>query len=203
MANNVDFGINIWQINDTAKAKLQSLLDVVEENKSEYDGEGVFADLLGVSEDDRDDNDWNSDNVGAKWCNLTDWDAEYEPITISGYSAGSAPTEGFENLLKTLQESDDKIIASITYKDEYLNFAGAYVYHGSELYDGLEWESDEIIEEGIELIDDLSSDDYSDQEWSNEEAEEIWDEARDDIVDELQQTLVDREVELLQKQLNK
>ena len=146
--------------------------------------------------------DWNSNNVGAKWCNLSDWDAEYEPFTMSGYSAGSAPTTGLANLLKNLEKSDDKIIASITFKDEYLNFAGAYIYHGSEVYDGLDWESDEIIEEGIKLIDGLSSDDYSDQEWSNKESKEIWDEAKVEIVDGLQNSLVDREVENLQKQLS-
>ena len=202
MANNVDFGIIIWQINDIAKAKLQSLLDSVSANKSEFDGEGIFADLLGAGEDDRDDIDWNSNNVGAKWCNLSDWDAECEPFTISGYSAGSAPTKGLENLLENLEKSDDKIIASITFKDEYFNFAGAYIYLGSEVYDGLDWESDEIIEEGIKLIDGLSSDDYSDQEWSNTESKEIWDEAKVEVVDGLQNTLVDREVENLQKQLS-
>ena len=65
--------------------------------------------------------DWYCTNIGAKWCNVEDWD-EYG--TFSGYSAWCAPIEMAEYLVTFIGQWDEDVTAYMTYEDEFRNFIG-------------------------------------------------------------------------------
>ena len=171
MANHVSFSINFHKINDAAKAKLDQLYKQVDDNK-QVDGEGTFNDLLQATEKQAEDWDWRIENVGSKWCNLTDWDND----SIHGYSAWDAPVEGLQRLLNILSVEDPNMVTTFTYEDEMPNFIGAYVYEGNDLIDGAQDDSDEITDWVIAMSEDLDASDWDAEEceWSSEEKQEIY-----------------------------
>ena len=188
MANHVSFSINFHKINDAAKAKLDQLYKQVDTNV-QVDGEGTFNDLLQATENQSNDWEWRIENVGSKWCNLTDWDND----GIHGYSAWDAPVEGLQNLLNILSVEDPKMITTFTYEDEMPNFIGAYVYESNEMIDGAQDDSDEIRGTVIYLSEDLTHDDYDEDEceWSSQEKEDIFYDELWEAVNQRQQELID------------
>lgn len=64
--------------------------------------------------------DWYCSNVGAKWCNIEDWDGDY----FNGYSAWCAPIEMVEYLVTFIGQWDEDVTAYMTYEDEFRNFIG-------------------------------------------------------------------------------
>jgi len=188
MANHVSFSINFHKINDAAKAKLDQLYKQVDTNV-QVDGEGTFKDLLQATENQSNDWDWQIENVGTKWCNLTDWDND----SIHGYSAWDAPVEGLQRLLNILSVEDPNMITTFTYEDEMPNFIGAYVYEGNDLIDGAQDDSDEIRGTVIYLSEDLTHDDYDEDEceWSSQEKEDIFYDELWEAVNQRQQELID------------
>jgi len=171
MANHVSFSISFHKINEAAKAKLDQLYKQVDDNK-QVDGEGTFNDLLQATEKQAEDWDWRIENVGSKWCNLTDWDDS----GIHGYSAWDAPVEGLQRLLNILSVEDPNMVTTFTYEDEMPNFIGAYVYEGNDLIDGAQDDSDEITDWVIAMSEDLDASDWDAEEceWSSEEKQEIY-----------------------------
>lgn len=64
--------------------------------------------------------DWYCNNVGAKWCNIEDW--EYN---VTGYSAWCTPAVMVQNMCIWLSTKyDRKVSAIMTYEDEFRNFFG-------------------------------------------------------------------------------
>lgn len=134
----------------------------------------VYEDA-GVSKDDVRQYSWTIENLGPKWCYITDFDED----GCQGYSAWSARTR-IELDSCTDGEVDPKMITEFTYEDEGPNFFGAYVYEGEEVVDGAEWDWDELItlvikdnselegkynEEDQEFIDDKSQDLFYEVMW--------------------------------------
>jgi len=64
--------------------------------------------------------DWYVNNIGAKWCNLEDWNDDY----FSGYSAWSPPIGMVEHIVAYLGQWDEDATAYMTYEDEFRNFVG-------------------------------------------------------------------------------
>jgi hypothetical protein len=116
--------------------------------------------------------DWHVNNIGAKWCNLEDYDEDF----LTGYSAWSPPVEMVSNLAIFLKTN-----LTMTYEDENRCFIGiAWVDENGEedveeLEDGdLQWELAQAM--GLdELPDDFDWDDeqkdldgQSGQEWTDD-----------------------------------
>jgi len=88
--------------------------------------------------------DWYVNNIGAKWCNIEDWDGYY----FNGYSAWSPPIQMVEHLITYLGQWDEEATAYMTYEDEFRNFVGVAdfgINSEGECYHVLEeLDSDEI-----------------------------------------------------------
>jgi hypothetical protein len=96
----------------------RELLDI---DKLKFMPEGTY-DKDGWLEDS-----WNYyvNNVGAKWCNVEEVEAEY----FSGYSAWSAPIQFVQYLHEYLYDHHDKNHSiKMTYEDEFRNFIGIAHY---------------------------------------------------------------------------
>ena len=129
--------------------------------KVEYDEDGYLKDSW----------NWYVDNVGAKWCNVDDFDSRM----LTGYSAWSAPTEMAWNLVYHLSKTfGTPVTAKMTYEDEFRNFIGVdewetvaeedgdwAVYHDENYLDG-----EEINSECREFFGEAFDDD--DFEWHEE-----------------------------------
>ena len=146
MANHVSFGITFNRMNDAAKEKLKELVGRMDNDA--YDGEMWFGDMWVDGKDGSPTNDdvrqysWTTENVGPKWCYIESADED----GMYGYSAWSWPEDGLSWLLEQLAEVDPNVVTTVTYEDEAPNFYGAYVYKGTEMYDGCEWEYEELLE---------------------------------------------------------
>ena len=187
MANHVYFSINVeglteeqweclfkseererphWDENEPP-VKFKELVEVHEQPfmsnvAREYDEDGWIKDSYS----------WYCNEVGAKWCNIDDW----EHPMVTGYSAWSTPYQMVINMLEYASNRFNvELSAKMTYEDEFRNFigvdhfetyecggAGNYdVAHDENSIDGGELNA--ILEE--ELGCDLSDDDF---EWFEE-----------------------------------
>ena len=113
---------------------------------------------------------WYCREVGAKWCNIDEWD--YGMIT--GYSAWSTPYQMVCHMLEYASKRFGlELSARMTYEDEFRNFIGRdffetyhtdegfYCSHSEESIDGSEL--NELLEENLGC--EVSSDDF---EWFEE-----------------------------------
>ena len=138
MANHVTTNVRFEKLNDAGKAKLQELFARLGE-KQEVD----FALLWGLSEEITNDWEWQSENVGPKWCFFEERDDD----SFRLLSAWSFPQAGIEWLFDQIGEVDPDFLASIFYEDEMPNFFGVYIYNKEGMIDGCEWGEDGEIEE--------------------------------------------------------
>ena len=177
MANHVNFNIRFAKVNDEAKEVWKKLTGrLVKENYEYWMGDMWVYEDAGVSKDDVRQYSWTTENLGPKWCYITDFDED----GCQGYSAWSPPEQGLNWILAQMAEVDPKMITEFTYEDEGPNFFGAYVYEGEEMVDGAEWDWDELItlvikdnselegkynEEDQEFIDDESQDLFYEVMW--------------------------------------
>jgi hypothetical protein len=177
MANHVNFNIRFAEVNDEAKEVWKKLTGrLVKENYEYWMGDMWVYEDAGVSKDDVRQYSWTIENLGPKWCYITDFDED----GCQGYSAWSAPEQGLNWILAQMAKVDPKMITEFTYEDEGPNFFGAYVYEGEEVVDGAEWDWDELItlvikdnselegkynEEDQEFIDDESQDLFYEVMW--------------------------------------
>jgi hypothetical protein len=193
MANHVTSNINFYEINDAAKAKVKELFTRLRTEGSHqwfgdlFVGEEVNEEGGVLTYEQSEKYSWTTSFVGPKWCYIEDYDDGEYSVYINTESAWSPPTDGLERLLDILVEYDPNIIATITYTDEGLGFAGWYVYQGNEVVDGLEDDYDEIMS----AI--LSDDDYNhlaehwdwdESDWKTDEDGEMseeTEEARDEM----------------------
>ena len=88
--------------------------------------------------------DWYVNNIGAKWCNIENWDE----ASFSGYSAWSPPVAMVEHIVNFMAQWDEDATAYMTYEDEFRNFIGIADFglnSEGECYSGYEeMDSDEI-----------------------------------------------------------
>ena len=167
MANNVYSRITFREINEDAVNKLKELFDRCEEQEW---GRRWFADMFvegDVTYDNVKQYEWTCEHIGPKWCYIEDHSFESDDVFLQTESAWSPPEQGMIKLLEILTEIDPNIVTTLTYEDEMPNFIGAYVYKGTEIVDGAEDDSNEIVEYVLD---------------GNPELREHWDEDTDDWV---------------------
>ena len=172
MANNVNFSINFFSINKDAKKLLDELF-----NRIRKDGEyswfyDIFVDGENLTYEDASQYSWSYENIGPKWSYLDDWNED----SIVGTSAWSAPDAGLKKLVNLLYEVDPNLSISMSYEDEVPLLAGFQVYSGNKLIASNHWDEDEIRVMVTEELDELSMDDWSedDFEWIDESKEDIF-----------------------------
>lgn len=192
MANNVNFWIEFYEINDEAKDRLQQLFQNAE---IQSDGEISFSELIkqDVPREEK-DYEWNINNVGPKWCHIEE---HYDNI-IQGSSAWVEPVVGLNKLLEDLTTYDPNMITVISYDDEASNFIGTWVYEGNEVVDGEDLDWSDVVQQIIEDYDEFGVDDYDFEsgEWIDEETQQsFWDvqwEWISDKHDELRTTIISK-----------
>ncbi len=138
MANHVNTHVRFEKINDAGLAKLQELYSRIRDEK----GYEWFSDIWGLDKEITDKYDWNCENVGPKWCYFEDRGEDY----FNTISAWSYPQEGLIWLVKQIAEVDPDVLAYVTYEDEMPNFFGCWFINKDGLYDGCEWDDEEIAE---------------------------------------------------------
>ncbi len=136
MANHVNTWVKFERLNDAGKAKLQELYSRVRTN----DDRPWFGDMWGLEPEICETYDWNCENVGPKWCYFEDRDEDCFQTT----SAWVYPEQGITWLIEQLAEVDPDVLAYVTYEDEMPNFFGCWFVNKDGLYDGYEWDDEEI-----------------------------------------------------------
>jgi hypothetical protein len=164
MANHVNTWVKFERLNDAGKAKLQELYARVRT----IDGERPwFSDMWGLDPTVSDTYEWNCDNVGPKWCYFEDREEDCFQTT----SAWSYPEQGILWLIEQLAEVDPDVLAYVTYEDEMPNFFGCWFFNKEGIYDGQEWDEEEMREmmkESVFELAELNEEEDSDRYW------EIW-----------------------------
>ena len=186
MANHVYFNISVegldeeqWATlfkSETVKRKnwddeeyeIEELLEVHEQPfmsavERTYDDEGWIENSYS----------WYCDNIGAKWCNIEEWENHGY---ITGYSAWSTPYEMVNNLMEFASNKyRTELSAKMTYEDEFRNFIGVdyfesykdedekvyYCSHTEEYVDGNDL--NRVVEEHFDC--DVTDEDF---EWWDE-----------------------------------
>lgn len=144
MANHVYFTITIDGVDESEWEHLfkeeeitykdyndeeQTRIDLVELHDQPF-YEGVGEKIIGENGWLENGYNWYCDNVGAKWCNIEDWNSGY----IYGYSAWSQPTMLAENIVRFLSEKYDREFqAKMTFEDEFRNFVGIEYFDSFKL----------------------------------------------------------------------
>ena len=88
------------------------------------------------------------DAIGAKWCNIYDYD---DGNTISFESAWHTPSDLLQRICEEITKADPEVIISYTSEDECSNWVSSGVYADGELYDEETIQSDEFLDLGIKL----------------------------------------------------
>jgi hypothetical protein len=174
MANNVNTHVRFVRLNDAGKAKLQELYSRVRTNTYEW-----FSDMFGLDPEVTDKYDWNCENVGPKWCYFEEREEDF----FTTISAWSYPEKGLMWLMEELGKVDPDVLAYVTYEDEMPNFFGCWFFESDGIYDGQEWDSEEIEEmmrEAYPELRELNEEEQSDQYW------DIWSENIWELVAEKQ-----------------
>ena len=198
MANHVHYSVTFHQINEDAKAKLLELYSRVRTDGNYRWFSDIFVDGEELTYEESEKYSWTTEHIGPKWCYFEDFDED----GFNGEAAWSAPSEGLVKLLEILEEYDPNIITSMTYEDEMPNFVGADVYWGSEMYDGIEDEWEEIIEYVISQSETLTEESYdSDEgEWVDEESEDTFRDEMWECINDRMWEFVTENVEYVKEQ---
>ena len=166
MANHVYFSLNVEGVSEEEWEHLfkteevtypdymdetitRTRLDLVElHDQPFYDGVGEK--IVGENGWLENGYDWYCTNVGAKWCNIDDWE---HPV-LNGYSAWSQPTYLAENIVLYLSQTYDREFeAKMTFEDEFRNFIGVEYFDSYKVDE--EWAvgvSEEIVD-GSQITD--------------------------------------------------
>ena len=189
MANHVYFNVTLTG-NEEAHKGWSSAMELTSVERELYDGtKYVSNELLDIDKlkfmpegtYDKDgwlEDSWNYyvDNVGAKWCNVEEVEADY----FSGYSAWSPPIQFVQYLHEYLYDHHDKKHSiKMTYEDEFRNFIGvAHYSDGVNTWE--EIESADLTEELRKVFGDVvDNEDFWDSEYeqgdpSQELDEIVW-----------------------------
>ena len=161
MANHVNTHIKFERLNEAGVAKLNELYSRI--RKSDEHTEW-FADLWGLDQEVSNSYNWMLENVGPKWCYFEDRSDDYIQLT----SAWSYPEQGISWLIEQLAEVDPNVLAYVTYEDEMPNFFGCWFFDANGVYDGQEWDDEEIQEmmkDSVPELSKLNEEEDSDQYW--------------------------------------
>ena len=172
MANHVNTHVRFEKINEAGLAKLQELYSRIR-SKNNYEW---FSDLWGIDKSLSDQYDWNVDHVGTKWCHFEDRGEDYFNVI----SAWTYPEQGLIWLIEQIAAVDPDVLAYVTYEDEVPNFFGCWFINKEGLYDGYEWDEEEVHQAIKEAIPELNEETDSEKYW------EIWGENIWDVVSEKQ-----------------
>lgn len=168
MANHVNTYIQFEKLNEAGVAKLNDLYSRIRKDENTE----WFGDLWGLDQEVSNQYNWMLENVGPKWCYFEDRGDDFINLT----SAWSYPDQGILWLMEQLGEVDPNVLAYVTYEDEMPNFFGCYFYNKDGLYDGCEWDDEEIQEmmkEAVPELAELNEEEQSDEYW-NLWSDNIW-----------------------------
>jgi hypothetical protein len=113
--------------------------------------------------DEEDWYNWYCNNVGAKWCNIEEWEGSYMNLGC----AWSPCREFVEKLTIHLAKTDPNVQVRHQYEDEFRNFIGVVVFEGVDGADILFEELDDA--ELTELFKEESPEfDLEVEEWTDE-----------------------------------
>ena len=193
MANHVSTYVRFEKLNDAGLERLNNL--VSERVRGEEDGEGWFPDLFvdgtDVTYDMVEEYSWTTDNVGAKWCHIENYDTFDGSFSLN--SAWATPEAGLEKLMEMLGEVDPDLVAYVSYIDEMPNFVGANVMTKDGVEEYEEWTYDELRDIMLERVEGLKEEYDSETEEFTEEGNDMFWEHQYEIVEELQNTFLDEE----------
>ena len=139
MANHVNTSVRFEKLNDAGRAKLQELYSRIRTGGQTYQW---FSDIFGLDKELSDTYQWNTENIGPKWCYFEDRGEDY----FNTISAWSYPEYGLSWLFDQIAEADPEFLATVFYEDEMPNFFGVYLFNKDGMIDGCEWDEDEITE---------------------------------------------------------
>lgn len=174
MANHVNTYVRFEKINEAGLAKLQELYSRIRSDGQNYEW---FSDMWGLDKETTDKYDWNCDNVGPKWCYFEERGEDFFQTT----SAWSYPEKGIIWVVEQIAAVDPDVLAYVTYEDEMPNFFGCWFVNKDGLYDGYEWDDEELVEVIKESVIELA-----DYEEDSEEYMELWNENIWEVVSEKQ-----------------
>ena len=175
MANHVNTHVRFEKLNEAGLAKLQELYSRIRtDNNYEW-----FSDMWGLDKETTDKYDWNCENVGPKWCYFEDRGEDYFNTT----SAWSYPEQGLVWLVEQIAEVDPDVLAYVTYEDEMPNFFGCWFINKDGLYDGYEWDDEEVTEAVKEAVPELAE---LNEETDSEQYWDLWNENIWEVVAEKQ-----------------
>ena len=196
MANYVNFSINFISINSEAKQLLDELFTRIRKDGEHSWFYDIFVDGENLTYEDASQYSWSYENIGPKWSYLDDWSED----SIFGTSAWSAPDAGLKKLVNLLYEVDPNLSISMSYEDEVPLLAGFQVYSGNKLIASNHWDEDEIRVLVTEELDELSMDDWSedDFEWIDESKEDIFQNNVSEIISET----IESKIEVINKNLS-
>lgn len=186
MANHVSTYVTFERISPEGVAKLKELYARIRPTTKERSYEW-FGDLWvdgaegSPTYEETDKYVWTTEHIGPKWCYFE----EYGDDSFNTTSAWSYPQEGLEWLVQELGKVDSKLLVSVKYDDEGLNFAGCAVFDADGLYECNEWDYDEIVEEAVESnpeLRELKSAADEDEEQEDEDVQQEFQDALQDVV---------------------
>lgn len=188
MANHIHTHVNFHRINDAGKKVLAKLYSRVRQDQDYEWFSDIFVDGKEGSPtyEEAGQYSFTVDAVGPKWCYFEEFGEDY--FTME--SAWSLPVTGVEWIFEKVSQVDSDFIAYVVYEDEMPNFAGAYVYKGGEIEDGLENDSEEIRDLVILSVVGLAD------EWDEEE-EEFTDEGQDMFSDTVWEVIGDYQMRII------
>ena len=193
MANHVSTYVRFEKLNDAGLERLNNL--VSERVRGEEDGEGWFPDLFvdgtDVTYDMVEEYNWTTDNVGAKWCHIENYDTLDGSFSLN--SAWATPEAGLEKLMEMLGEVDPHLVAYVSYIDEMPNFVGANVMTKDGVEEYEEWTYDELRDIMLDRVEGLKDEYDAETEEFTEEGNDMFWEHQYEIVEDLQNTFLDEE----------
>ena len=193
MANHVSTYVRFEKLNDAGLERLNNL--VSERVRGEEDGEGWFPDLFvdgtDVTYDMVEEYSWTTDNVGAKWCHIENYDTFDGSFSLN--SAWATPEAGLEKLMEMLGEVDPDLVAYVSYIDEMPNFVGANVMTKDGVEEYEEWTYDELRDIMLDRVEGLKDEYDAETEEFTEEGNDMFWEHQYEIVEDLQNTFLDEE----------
>lgn len=177
MANHVYQYVDI-EANESALEEWQRIKQLVHDKlEKEYPNDFLqdaspedYAPLIGMPKLEEEHAwDWYCDNVGAKWCHITEAEDNY----FCMYSAWSIADAFVEKLTEYLSQWDPEIKLINQYDDEFYNFTGVMVteWAGETTtmdYDEMTWEEIQSIRGAVIEVT------PADYDWSDDEEFDDW-----------------------------
>ena len=152
MANNVNVNVEFRNLNEAGKAMLEEMYSRVRPYSKNHAYEW-FSDIWvdgkegSPTYDITDTYKWTTEHIGPKWSYFDEFDNDStDGASFKLTCAWSYPEIGLEWIVKKLGEVNPKIIALVTYEDEMPNQYGCSIFTSGGIWEAMEWDYDELIE---------------------------------------------------------